>query len=193
MASEPMQPAQTTTSAAGINSGGPSPALISFGAVAILSFALMPVFGLIYIYFISDSFLDLDVSRSDLYQFVFNSIGSPSQWISFFQRYLTPAIGALIPILMIGRKGEAAFSIGAIFILVFALCGFFAVFLLNGQLDTVANRLFIENAYSLPSANAAQRDLFDAKIAASHVYFERLQDSMLFIVATICGIQFAKQ
>ena len=49
----------------------------------------------------------------------------------------------------------------------------------------------IENAFSLPPADAANKALFDAKMASSHIYFERMQESMLFIIASTCGIKFA--
>jgi hypothetical protein len=193
MDSEPIPTGGTQAPATSIAVRGPSPVLITFGAIAVLAFSMLPVLGLAWIFFRTDSFLDLDVANSDLQQFVFNSIGSPNQWISFFQRYLTPAIGALIPLLLIGRGEQAGFPFGAVCILGFAAAGFLAAFLLNIYLANYEYRLFIENAFSFPPASAAKRELFDAKMASGHIYFERLQESMLFIIASICGIKFASR
>jgi hypothetical protein len=165
--------------------------LLSFLIMAFLVLILTPLFILMTVLLQSDFFLDLP--NSVMSQYIFNFTTSPDDLMSVLQRYLTPAIGALIPALYLNRRGTSGMPLGIIGISALAVIGFTMALLLSSALamDALKDRLFVENAFALDPASAEMQEAFTAKLTTARSYLSRLQESLLFIVMTVFGVRIA--
>lgn len=163
--------------------------LLSFLASAFLLFVLLPTFILIFLIFSSDFFQDLE--NSHMRGFAFTFITSPDDWSQTIQKILTPAIGALLPTVYLRQGGSPGTKSAAWLILAIAAVGCMLAFCANLAFSSndLQERLYVENAFALPSGSADLREAFDAKLATARSYFSRLQESLLFIVMTILGVR----
>lgn len=163
--------------------------LLSFLASASLLFILLPTFILVFLIFSSDFFQDL--GDSHMREFAFTFVTSPDDWSQTIQKFLTPAIGALLPAVYFRQESSVGAKSAAWLILVIAAVGCMLAFSVNRAFTSndLQERLYVENAFALPSSSADLRDAFDAKLETARSYLSRLQESLLFIVMTILGIR----
>jgi hypothetical protein len=164
---------------------------LSFLSCAFLVFVLTPVVLLAIVLVRSDFFQDLP--NSHLRDFAFAFITSPDDIGQTIQKFLTPAIGALLPAMCLKRGGSRAAMGGVVLVLAIAIAGFFLVSSFSYVFSSgdLQERLFAENAFALGPSNADVREAFDAKLATARGYLSRLQESLLFIVTTVLGIRLA--
>lgn len=164
---------------------------LSFIVVALILFTLTPVVALGVVLVRSDFFQDLP--HSSMAAHVFTYVTSPDDLGPTIQKFLTPAIGALIPAMYLGRDDRFAASCGIGAILVFSFSGFFAVSSLNWVFSSadLMERLFVENAFGLDADSAESREAFNAKLTTARSYVSKSQESLLFVVMTVLGVKFA--